>query len=274
MSNLFGYREGNSFAHNLTGSTKLVGFLVLTLAGMLSFDLRYLITLTIVSVIILVTSGIRWRDVSLLVKFVAVFALMNVTLIYVFAPRYGVTLFHSKTVLLGSGGYALTLQQLVYELIVLLKYFFTLPLSLIFLLTTNPSEFAAGMNKIGISYRISYAFSLTLRYIPDIQAEYRTIQNAEQARGFELSKKAPLTQRVKGAMGIVLPLVFSSLDRIDEISRAMDLRRFGAGKKRTWYFEQKYSRVDYLGFLGIILLILFEVALIHVNGGRYWYPFK
>lgn len=273
MNNIFGYKTGTSFAHRLTGSTKLIGFLVLTLAGMLSFDLRFLTVVALTSIAILINSKVKWRDVSLLVKFVAVFAIMNLALIYLFAPQYGVDLFHSKTVLLGNGGYALTLEQVVYELIVLLKYFLTLPLALIFLLTTNPSEFAAGMNKIRISYRISYAFALTLRYIPDIQSEYHVIANAQQARGFELSKKAKLGQRIKGAAGIILPLVFSSLERIDQISRAMDLRRFGKGKKRTWYYEQIFGRLDWIALSGVALILILEAGLIYVNGGRFWYPF-
>ncbi|WP_373747809.1 energy-coupling factor transporter transmembrane component T family protein [Weissella soli] len=273
MNNLFGFQAGDSMIHRLTGTTKLIAFLVLTLAGMLSFDLRYLVALALLVSFTLKLAHIKWQDIALMVKLVAVFAVMNLVLIYVFAPQYGVTLFHHQTILLGSGGYALTLEQLVYEFIVLIKYFFTLPLALVFLLTTNPSEFAAGLNKIGVSYRIAIAFSLTLRYIPDIQAEYWMVANAQQARGFEMSKKASFRQRIKGAAGIVMPLVFSSLNRIDEISRAMDLRRFGKGKRRTWYFAQVLTRRDYLVLLLIVGLVLIDLILIGVDGGRYWYPF-
>ena len=273
MNNLFGYQPGNSIVHRLTGGAKLLLFLILTMSGMLSFDLRYLILLTIVAVLGLAVAGIKWRNVSTLVKFVAVFAIMNVLLIYVFAPQYGVSLFDSKTVLFGHGLYALTLEQLTYEFIVLLKYFFSLPLALLFLLTTNPSEFGAGLNKIGVSYRIAYAVALTLRYIPNIQTEFVTISHAQQARGYDMSKKAPLLKRIKGAMGIMMPLVFSSLNRIDEISRSMDLRRFGKGKKRSWYYEQKFAGRDWQVLLGAVVLIVIEVILIKTNGGRFWYPF-
>ena len=45
------------------------------------------------------------------------------------------------------------------------------------------------MNRIGVSYKISYSVSLALRYIPDIQREYKEISVAQQARGLELDKK-------------------------------------------------------------------------------------
>lgn len=274
MNQLFGYRAGNSFIHRLTGGTKLLIFLILTMSGMVSFDLRYLLLLIVLAIAGLMIAGIKWHDVSTVVYFVSAFAVMNVILIYLFAPQYGVALFHHKTLLIGSGAYALTLEQLVYELIVLLKYFFSLPLALIFLLTTNPSEFAAGLNKIGLSYRIAYAVALTLRYIPDIQQEFVTISHAQQARGYDMSNKAPLKQRIRGAAGILIPLLLSSLARIDEISRSMDLRRFGKEKHRSWYYQQTFRRNDWLAFVLVCLLVLFELLLIKVNNGRFWWPFN
>ncbi len=62
-------------------------------------------------------------------------------------------------------------------------------MALFFILATNPSEFAASLNKIGVSYKISYSVSIALRYIPDIQREYHDISFAQQARGIDMSKK-------------------------------------------------------------------------------------
>lgn len=274
MNNIFGYQPGRSIVHQLSGGTKLLIFLLLTISGMLSFDVRYLALLMLIAIIGLKVAGIHWKNVSTIVKFVAVFAFMNLLLIYIFAPQYGTTLFHSKTLLLGHGFYALTLEQLFYEFIVLAKYFFSLPLALIFLLTTNPSEFAAGLNKIGVSYRISYAVALTLRYIPTIQQEFVTISHAQQARGFDMSKHAPFTQRIKGAFGIMMPLVFSSLSKIDEISSSMDLRRFGKERQRSWYYEQKFKRQDWYFLIGVAVLVILEILLMKLTGSRFWYPFS
>ncbi|MDI7126328.1 energy-coupling factor transporter transmembrane component T, partial [Klebsiella pneumoniae] len=89
----------------------------------------------------------------------------------------------------------LTQEELFYEFNLVLKYFCTIPLALIFLLTTNPSEFASSLNRIVVSYRISYAVALAIRYIPDIQDDFFNISLAQQARGYEMSKKGRLGQR-------------------------------------------------------------------------------
>ena len=113
-------------------------------------------------------------------------------------------------------------------------------------MTTHPSQFASSLHQLGISYKIAYAVSLTLRYIPDLPGRIFPHQNVSGARGQELSKKAKLSQRVKGNLQIIIPLIFSSLERINTIATAMELRRFGKNKKRTWYTYQALTQRDML----------------------------
>ena len=49
-----------------------------------------------------------------------------------------------------------------------LKYFVALPVAILFISATDPSEFAASLNSIGISYKVGYSVSIALRYIPEI----------------------------------------------------------------------------------------------------------
>lgn len=66
-----------------------------------------------------------------------------------------------------------------------------------FIVTTNPDEFASSLNKIGIPYRFSYAVSIALRYIPTIQEDFITISKAQQAKGIDVSKKIGFLKRIK-----------------------------------------------------------------------------
>ena len=167
----------------------------------------------------------------------------------------------SRTVILGpeSAKYALTFETLWYLIIVTLKYFTIFPASLLFVSTTQPSEFASSLNKIGVSYRVSYAVSLALRYLPDVIADYTHILHAQMCRGVDVGKDAKLIERVKSIGSVLAPLIISSLDKIDIISNALILRGFGRMKKRTWYSAQKLKLNDYL--MLSFVLILFAVAL-------------
>ncbi len=46
-----------------------------------------------------------------------------------------------------------------------LKYFVALPVAILFISATNPSEFAASLNSIGIYYKVGYSVAIALRYI-------------------------------------------------------------------------------------------------------------
>ena len=180
-------------------------------------------------------------------------------MVYLFAPQYGVEIYGAKTVLMkGWGSYSITLQELFYLFNLALKYVCTIPLALIFLMTTHPSQFASSLNQIGVSYKIAYSVSLTLRYIPDVQEEYQTIKLSQEARGVELSKKAKLIQRIKGNLQIISPLIF----------------RFGKNKKRTWYSHQAMEMKDYGMILSALAVLVLSIVLIFVNQGRFYNPWR
>ena len=91
----------------------------------------------------------------------AVFLLMNNLFVYLFSPEYGVGLYGSRTVLLTiAGSYTITLQQLFYHFNMTLKVICVVPVALLFIACTDPSEFAASLASIGVSYRIGYSVSL------------------------------------------------------------------------------------------------------------------
>lgn len=171
------------------------------------------------------------------------------------------------------GPYTLTAEQLFYEFNVMIKYFTVIPAVFMFIVTTNPSEFAASMNRVGINYNIGYAVAIALRYIPDVQDDFAKIKHAQEARGIEMSKKAPLMERIKNTAAILFPLIFSSMDRIDVVSNAMELRGYGKYKKRTWYAGKPLKRNDYLTLLVTVVFMVVALMITFRNGSRFYNPF-
>ena len=274
MINLFNYIDRPSVIHRLTGACKLVCLIAWSLAAMTSFYTPFLIILTAASFLLFRIARLKVSDISFMLALMGVYIIINNVLIFLFSPDHGNSIYGTETALFHLfGPYTVTAEQLFYHLNVILKTACTIPIVLLFVCTTNPSEFAASLNRIGISYRISYAVALALRYIPDIQREYRDISLAQQARGTEMSKKASLVNRLKAASTILIPLILSSLERIETISNAMELRGFGKDQKRTWYSGRKFSRMDMLCMFVCILLMVISLLLTWLNGSRYFNPF-
>ena len=268
------YLPRRSVVHDLTGTTKLAFFLLFTFAGMLTYDTRVLLGLLLVSLLAFKASRIRVKEVRFMLVFMLIFLLMNNFFVFIFNPNQGTEIYGTRHVLVNlPGRFAVTAEELFYLLNITLKYFIALPVAILFISATDPSEFAASLNSIGVSYRVGYSVAIALRYIPDIQRDYHSISQAQQARGVELGKKEPLFTRLKNAAGILLPLILSSLARIDVISNAMELRGFGKNKKRTWYRRRPFARNDYLALaLGVFLLALSIVITFH-DGNRFYNPF-
>jgi energy-coupling factor transport system permease protein len=271
---MLAYLDRISPIHALCGATKFIVFLLWSVLAMAGYDTRIMLVMTALGIVLFTISGTRLKEISFIFKMLIIFMFINLITIYIFAPEQGTVIYSTRHVLLvGKGRFTLTAEQLFYEFNVLLKYSMIIPGAILLIVTTHPSEFAASLNRIGVNYSIAYAVSLALRYIPDVQRDYEAISQAQQARGIELSRKASILKRLRGATAILMPLVFSSLDRIDTISHAMELRSFGKHKRRTWYTQRPFSRLDITVLIVSALFFVLGIWFTFRDGNRFYNPF-
>lgn len=272
---LFSYSQLDTFIHRLSGLTKLICFLLLTSSVMLTFDIRIIFGIMILSIILFRIAKVEFKKVKLMFIYVFIFLITNFFLTFLFEPLYGVEIYGTCHELFRiSNRYIVTLEQLFYQFTKFSKYLSVIPLGLIFFFTTNPSEFASSLNNVGVSYRACSAVSLTLRYFPDVQRDYHTISLAQQARGVEMSNKEKVLKRLKNMSNILIPLIFSTLDRVELITNAMDLRGYGKNSKRTWYSYRKLNKNDYLSITICILILLFTLYMrFFVTKSLFYNPF-
>lgn len=271
---LLAYIDKDSWIHRLTGSTKLLCFLMWSMTAMLSYDTRVLVVMLGLSFVMYKVSKIVFKEIAFVFYFILVFLVINNLAVFFFSPYEGVAIYHTRhDVIKLIGPYTLTWEQLFYQLNMTLKYLTIIPIGLIFLVTTHPSEFAASLNKIGVSYKIAYSVAIAMRYIPDIQRDFIEISQAQQARGIDLSRREKLPKRLKNMGAILMPLVLTSLDRIETISYAMELRSFGKYKKRTFYSERPFRKQDGFALLGMGGLMILFLWITFSNGSRFYNPF-
>ena len=271
---MLAYIDVDSPIHRLTGSTKLICFLLWSITAMLSYDTRVLGMMFIISLILFKLSKVEFKQVALVFYFILIFLVINNIAVFIFSPVEGVHIYGTQHDLFKLfGPYVLTQEQLFYQFNMTLKYLTIIPLGLVFLSATDPSEFAASLSKIGISYRLVYSVAIAMRYIPDIQRDFVEISQAQQARGIDMSSKATLWVRLKNTSAILMPLILTSLDRIETISYAMELRAFGKHKKRTFYSERPFLKRDTYTLVGFSVLMAIFLVITFSNGTRFYNPF-
>ena len=265
------FTNQDSPIHRLTGATKLILFVVWSVTGMITYDTRCLVVMLLFSLIAFRISKVQFQDYAFVLYFILFFFLLNHIAIFLFSPLEGVGIYGTRHDIMHiAGRYTVTWEQLFYQLNIALKYAVVIPMALLFLLTTNPSEFAASLNRVGVNYKIAYSVSLALRYIPDIQRDYENISFSAQARGIDISRKEKLPKRLKNITSILMPLVLTSIERIENISTAMELRGFGIKTKRTWYSSRPFTTKDYMALALFALISISTMVITFYDGSRFY----
>ena len=90
MSNrLIGYQSGQGFLYDLSGASKMLFFILVSVACMATYDPRFILAVGLLSIYLFNLAKIRWRDISFVVKIIGSIALFNLLMVYLFAPGYG-----------------------------------------------------------------------------------------------------------------------------------------------------------------------------------------
>ncbi|GFZ31045.1 cobalt transporter CbiQ [Clostridium zeae] len=267
------YIEKESLFHKLDGSVKLLMLILWTIFIFMFMDIRIFILMSLIGFAFISIAKLPLKNIAPLLVFIIIFTFMNSLLLFIITPQYGSSLTGRYTVLLNLFGYKLTYETLFYAITLSVKYLSILPITIIFIFTTHPSKFASSLNRIGVSYKVAYAVNIALRYIPDVKDEVRNIVNAQQARGVAFKRGDASVYRIlKNYIVILIPLIISSLNRVEVISNAMELRGFGISKKRTWYNREPLHKNDLIFIVLSIVLVILGIFLKQNFSIGFWYP--
>ncbi|MQA96772.1 MAG: hypothetical protein GEV11_19810 [Streptosporangiales bacterium] len=103
--------------------------------------------------------------------------------------------------------------------------------STVFVLTTEPRRLVSDLTAyLRLPYRAGFAVYAALRFIPQLQAEARTIRHAHAVRADAGS--GPVA-RVTELRRLTIPLLAGAIRRVHTTAIAMDARGFGAYDTRT-----------------------------------------
>ncbi len=268
------YVDTQSSLHKLNGITKFLLFIAWITVVLTTFDLRIIVAMISLGLFLLNMTNVPFKVYKPLLIGTASVLTLNALFMFLLAPQQGSEFIGTTTPLVElPSGYSLTQETLFYLITVTLKYFSMFPIALIFVFTTHPTEFAASLNRLGVPYKIAYAVSLTLRYLPEVKKDFVNIMHAQQARGLDLSKKAPFFTRLTNVAKILGPLIFSSLERADNISNAMTLRGFGRHNTRTWYSQKPLNRADKIVMIIACFATVAAITKRFTDTELFWYPF-
>lgn len=126
----------------------------------------------------------------------------------------------------------------------------------LFASTRSQDLTTALVTQCRIPYEFAFLFTASLRFVPDLLAESKAVQEAQACRGFVI--KGGLLNRLVSYLSVVQPLVLRSVSRSETMAMSLELRGFNAGK-RSFLHSVALGMLDYLLFA---LMTLATVAMI------------
>jgi len=254
---IISYTPGTTPLHRLNGATKVSCFIVMTVYIIMTFDVRVMLPMFILCCIGIVSMKPNWKAIFFIVAFMFVMAgVIGSLMIMLVRPSSGLTHVGGETILVRwSDHFFISKELLWYEGAMFFKRLCSLATALFFILSITPSELAAGLNKLRLPYKLCTVVSLAFRTIPDIARDYEDIKNSLMMRGVELDvRKVGLLKRLRQTVLMLAPLILTSFGKAGTIATAMDLRRFGRLKQKSWYSEREPGKADWIARVFIILI--------------------
>ncbi|MEZ9375337.1 energy-coupling factor transporter transmembrane component T family protein [Vibrio cyclitrophicus] len=271
-----GYIKTSSWLDKMNAVTKLVMFICWVATAIATFDIRISASMCVIGLAMLFTTKISMSLYRPLLIGMVLFLLFTCSFIFLLEPMQGVWFIESETILIANPwfeSYNLTQETAWYLLLLFTRYFATLPIALLFITTTNPSEFACALHRLGLSQEKAYSVALTLRYLPTIIDDFNNCRDAQACRGVDSSSDVPLRQRVMNLLRMIMPVLFNSLDKTDMISNALTLRGFGYMNSRSWYSRKPIASMDFIVMFSMVALLCYTIYSRIISETLIWYPF-
>ncbi len=247
------YLAGESWLYRIDPRVKLWFALLVILLCVFMPKLGLLATLLVVSHVVLILGRIPLREIARLWRLLSPIVLIILFWQPLLMPGDGVVLWQLGPVRLTTMGlltgarYALRIAATAFA-------------ALVPILTTPINILTLGLQKVGMPYPWATAIGLALRYLGAIGNLYATISEAQQARGWDLSRSGVM-KRARAAIPTLVALIIASLRLSDALALGLASRGFGSSRPRSYRYSPELSIIDWVAFVLITALFLITLVL-------------
>ncbi len=254
MKGMLEYAQGDTIIHELNPLTKMLLAFLLCLSSFVSSYILMAVGIIVLNLIIAALAGIANKAFSLLKTLLKIGIILF--LLQIFFIRTGNVLLDLPFNLV------ITDAGLKFSVLLVLRLVgATMPLVLMLTVTKMSDLTNVLVQKLHIPYKYTFAFITALRFIPIFENEMNGIIEAQTARGVEFDTKNPI-KKLKLVLPLCVPLLISSVKRIDGSAISAELRGFNLRQKNSGYKRYFFKGMDYLAMLvsAAILLVSSFIA--------------
>jgi len=252
------------------------------LASTLFFwDFRFLLPFLTLSVIVLLTSGIKWKEIRRAFLFIIGFVFIFTILTFltgrggaeVYSQEHVLREFRASFSILGwTPVLKITIERIFYAISQFARVFGIAVMTILIPYSLDPALYGITFRGLGLPDKIAYAMDLTMRFIPTFGRDFQLTMDAQRARGYELEKiRGGLIEQVRKLGPLMVPVTIHAIIGSEDIIDAMDLRAFGIGP-RTWLEQLVYQPKDRILIIAGISILCVSFILLMLGYGSFWVP--
>jgi len=232
-------------------------------------DIRILVVPFLASFLIYLSAKIPFREVKSTWKFLLTIVVM-ISAVNAFFTFVGTTVANPH-VITQYWIFKVTWEGITLAIAAIMRLLALAIISFSVIMTTDPSTYAPAMAKLGVPYKGAFVVDLALRYLPTYVNELDATMNAQMARGYKARTGGGLFSRIVNTVPLLLPVTINATLSVYDVADAMELRAFGAKKKRTWYRTLQLIPADYVSLIFIGCCLAFAICL-RTRFTTYWIP--
>ena len=237
MKGFLDYKDGNSIFHKMNPLSKLFLAVVLCAMCFVSSNIYFVAGVIVLNLLIAFAAGIHKMAFSILSGLLKLSVVLFI--VQVLFVRTGNTLFKIPGLDL-----PITDDGVYFSLLFVLRLLATaLPLA-VMLSVTQMSDLANVMvSKLKIPYKYAFAVITVIRFIPVFASEMAGIIESQTARGVEFDTKN-IFRKIGLIIPLCVPLLISSVKKIDSSAIAAELRGFNRRTSKSGYKKYPFGKND------------------------------
>lgn len=274
-------KRENSIIQKFDPRAWLIFYACFLFATLAFWDIRFLLPFWLISLFVLLSSGVTWREIRRAFLFIIGFVVFFAILTFltgrggseVYTEEHLIRQFKAPFSIFGwTPILNVTVERVFYAVTQFVRVSSIAIMTILIPYSLNPALYGITFRGLGLSDKFAYAMDLTMRFIPSFARDFQLTMDAQRARGYELEKiRGGLIEQVRKMGPIFVPVTIHAVIASEDIIDAMDLRAFGVGP-RTWLQVLKREFKDrLLIWFGIAILIV-SIALGFLGYGQFWVP--
>jgi energy-coupling factor transport system permease protein len=142
-------------------------------------------------------------------------------------------------------------------------------LSMYYLFTASPRQIAMGLKGVGVPYSLCFLLSLIFRFIPLVKNDLLHIREAQMVRGLQINQGS-LSEKMRKYGYLLVPLIFTSLKRVQLIANALDAKGFKMrNRDHRFYCMPRWKKREMAILLAGFCIVTFLCYLARIHPGHF-----